>query len=517
MASMKVQKHFLITLLKNKKEVKMKILYLPLDERPCNADYPLMLENKDLQILTISKNILGKKKQPGNTNQIAQSLLQLCKQCDTAVLSIDMLLYGGLLPSRLHHESKDILVKRLDTLAKMKEINPALKIYAFQCIMRCPQYNSSEEEPDYYDTYGFSLFREEYLKDKKKRGILSREEETELYTIQIPETIKNDYKKRREINIALNTETLTYVENGTIDFYVIPQDDSSPFGYTAEDQKKVLSQISKKHLELQTMVYPGADEVGQSLIARAYNNFFHRKPKIYPYYASVLGPQIIPKYEDRPMYESLKSHIRVTGALIARNPEEADYILAINSPGKIMQESFDKEKDISYSSYRELLNFVEMIKEDCDKERKVLIADCAYANGGDLQLLKYLDAYSLLDKIYAYAGWNTHCNTLGTVLAVGQTTQGIPSKTIIYRILEDCFYQADIRLKVVEKDLEELHLSYYNFKDSEPEVAERIEKYLLQEYQRLTLSKKYPIESLQVTMPWHRMFEIGMKIHYKNL
>lgn len=492
----------------------MKILFLPLDERPCNYVFPQMMENEKLHLVTCPKEILGDKKKAGDTKKISQFLLDNCKTCDCAVLSLDTLLYGGLLASRLHHETVETLKERLSVLEKLKELNPALKIYAFQCIMRCPQYNSGEEEPDYYEEYGLSIFRKEYLKDKKERTGLSQEEKKELETLSVPEEITEDFVNRRKVNVSMNKEALFYVSNGTVDFYVIPQDDSSPYGYTAKDQKTVLSAIAEEHLELKTMVYPGADEVGMSLITRAYNEFYRLSPKIYPYYASVLGPTIVPKYEDRPMYESLKSHIRVTGARLCRSDKDADYVLAINCPGKVMQESFDKNKDVSYSSYRELLSFAERIKEDCSEGKKVIVCDSAYANGGDLQLIQYLDELKVLDQIYAYAGWNTNCNTLGTVLSVAQTAQGIPVHNIIYRLIEDCFYQADIRMKVVEKDLPEMGLGYYDFKDKQDAVEQIIAKNLLEKYNSLTLAKKYPISSIHVYMPWRRMFEIGMEIDW---
>lgn len=492
----------------------MKILYLPLDERPCNKDFPCMLENENLQILTCKKNILGNKKIPGNVSAIQSFLLNNCDTCDYAVISLDTLLYGGLLPSRLHHDAIDLLQQRFSILQKIKQRNPNIKIFTFQCIMRCPQYNSSEEEPDYYEQYGLSIFRQKYLFDKKQRDCLSLQEEEELQSIHIPEDILQDYVTRRKINLEMNKTALHYLQENTIDFHVIPQDDSSPFGYTAIDQKCITLGIQNMHLQQKTMLYPGADEVGQSLITRAYNTYYKKHPKIYAYYASTLGSTIIPKYEDRPMLESLKSHIRVTGAILTRSANDADIFLAINSPGKFMQESFEKNKDISYSSFRELQSFVEQIKEDCSAGRKVLLADCAYANGGDLELLRALDAYDLLDKIYAYGGWNTHCNTLGTVLSIGQIAENIPIHTLIYRIIEDCFYQADIRQRTIENDLAELGLSYYDFKDKENIVAKRISKALLQSYNTLQLSKNYPIASIDVSMPWHRMFEIGMEIHY---
>lgn len=495
----------------------MKTLFLPLDERPCNADFPKMLANtnQQLTLLMPESRILAHKRKAADFEGIKAYLLEHCQEADNAVISLDMLLYGGLIPSRLHHLDIVELENRLDVISMLKIHNPQLKIYAFQCIMRCPQYNSSEEEPDYYEDYGYALFRKSYLEDKEVRDTLTKQEQDELHSIHIPQEYEKDYESRRHTNVQMNAKTLELLEKHMIDFLVIPQDDSSPYGYTAMDQKKILAQVKEKHLEYRCMVYPGADEVGMSLLTRAYNTFYNRQLSIYPLYASILGPTIIPRYEDRPMYESLKSHIQVTGAKMAHSIEDADAILAINCPGKYMQESFDDVKDITYTSYRNLMSFALMIDDFIKKGYKVGLCDSAYSNGGDIDLITYLDHFDVLDKLYAYAGWNTNCNTLGTVLSQMQLAEDIPLNNNIYRYIEDGFYQADVRKYVVEHDLKELGLSYYDFKDQQDVVEERISHYLLEHYNRLKLSQHYPIQQLKVSMPWKRMFEIGMKVTMK--
>lgn len=491
----------------------MNILFLPLDERPCNYLYPQMIvsSNTSIHLTMPSLNILSQKKKPASFENIRTYLLEQAKDQEALVISLDMLLYGGLIPSRIHHLSQDILVDRLKVLKEIKKINPRIKIYAFECIMRCPQYNSSEEEPDYYENYGYALFKKKYLEDKEERETLKSEEELEKNSLSIPEDILEDYEQRRHINCKMNRNTLKYLEEDIIDFLVIPQDDSSPFGYTAKDQKLILKEIKDKHLEFKVMVYPGADEVGLSLMTRAYNDYYHIQPKIYPFYASVLGPSIVPLYEDRPMLESLKSHILVTGAKLVMDETKANIILAINCPGKIMQESFDKKKDVSYSSYRQLMSFVLSIKDYIEEGKCVGVIDSAYANGGDLELIHYLDHYNLLEEIKGYAGWNTNCNTTGTVLSEVQLGM-IHAPNTVYRLIEDVFYQAKVRQEIIEKDLPELGLSYYDFKDKENEVEKRIGEALLKEYNTLNISHEYPIDCIEVSMPWHRMFEIGMKL-----
>ena len=69
-----------------------------------------------------------------------------------------MLLYGGIIPSRLHHFSLEELTGRLDAVRELKKRNPKLKIFAFALIMRCPSYSSSDEEPDYYEICGREIF-----------------------------------------------------------------------------------------------------------------------------------------------------------------------------------------------------------------------------------------------------------------------------------------------------------------------------------------------------------------------
>lgn len=499
----------------------MKVLFLPLDERPCNHYFPQMIAKScpDFQLVIPPLSILGQKKNGANFDILENFIIKNIDDVDYLILSIDMLVYGGLIPSRLHHETFTKLKQRLDLISKIKKRKPHLKIYAFNCIMRAPSYNSSEEEPDYYEKYGYALFRRKYLLDYQSRHGLLEHEKEELDNIYIPQEVIKDYEDRRKINSLINLEVVKLVEKGDIDFLVIPQDDSSPYGYTSISQKLIVNEIKNKNLFEQIMIYPGADEVGLSLMARAYNDFIQIQPKIYVFYASTLGPTIIPNYEDRPMFESLKSHIRVCKSTIVEQPQMADFILAINSPGRIMQEAFINEKDvdITYTSFRQLLDFTYKIKEYIDHGYKVALCDSAFSNGGDLECIQYLDQLDVLDKIVSYAGWNTNCNTLGTTLSQAMIGKENFISNLCYRLIEDVFYQSSVRKDVVEHELVELNLSYYDFKEEQNKVEQIIKNKLLKQYQKLELSKKYNVDIENVYMPWKRMFEIGMNIKVEKI
>ena len=283
--------------------------------------------------------------------------------------------------------------------------------------MRCPSYSSSDEEPDYYDEYGAEIFRRKYLQDKQHRHGLDGEESARLASLldAVPPGVLSDFEQRRGFNSSVNMAVAELVKDQVIDFLVIPQDDSSPYGYTALDQKKVLAYIEQQDLSFDIAIYPGADEVGVTLLGRAFNEYNSTVPKVFPFYASTLGPQIIPLYEDRPMNESVKSHIRAVGGCWCDNSQEADLILAINAPGKIMQEAAQQgNKDLTYSSGRNLQDFALRIRDYLAAGKKVVVADSAFANGGDLELIRFLNKLGVLGKLASYKGWNTNCNTLGT-------------------------------------------------------------------------------------------------------
>ena len=500
-----------------------KILFVPLDERPCNRLYPeYMIKTRlDLELVQPPLEMLGHKKEKANISQIRQFVLENSQACDAMVLSLEMLFYGGLLPSRLHHEDTIYQQECLNYLRQIRQMNPEKPIYAFQLIMRTPRYSSNDEEPEYYGEYGHEIFRRAYLRDKQERDGLTEAEKIALEALNsnIPEAYIVDYETRRRYNLELNLAVLDLVKEGVIDFLAIPQDDSCEYGYTSMDQKQVSQKLTQLRLQRRVMMYPGADEAGSSLIARAVSELDGKRTKVYPYYASTLGPTLIPLYEDRIMQESLKSHLQVCRCEWVSSPEQAEFILAINCPGKVMQEASEqKQKDISYASFRNLNAFLDAMERYMQMGKKVVLADCAFANGGDMELIEMLDESHLLDHLYSYKGWNTHGNTLGTSIAqmVILNSDAVNTKAVIhnlmYHLIEDGFYQAIVRKETT--DALRPPLNYFDLANQQKEVV-RVEEKRLRELVHTTFPfsfKDHTIERLHVYHPWNRMFEIGMEL-----
>jgi hypothetical protein len=503
----------------------LKIVYVPLDERPCNTDYPLntVAVAKDIQCTILPKEKMGYKKKPADLQAIWQFIDEEARKSDVAVISTEMVLYGGLLASRLHEFKKVELSTYEKRIRSLKEKNPVLKIYLSNLIMRTPKYNSSDEEPDYYGEYGERIFRYGWLTDKKSRESLAAEESQELHHLEqeIPKKILKDYEQRRLFNVQANLLNIQLVEEGIIDFLVIPQDDSAAYGYTAIDQKKVYRAIDEKNLKDQIMVYPGADEVGFTLLARAYNVYKNQSPAVFVQYSSTLGPEIVPLYEDRIINESLKAHVVAAGMRLTRNQESADYYLAYNTPGKVMQESWDQleNREVTYDSYRHLLTFVSEIAYAVKMGKTIGICDSAFSNGGDVELLQLLDKQDLVNQLSVYKAWNTNCNSLGSTLAAltmidDHADQSRVINNLYANLFEDVFYQAIIRMALNKNYLSQLNVNYFDLKDRSNEVLIQVKKDMLQ------LSKRYLPQSLigkkvqfiELSSPWNRMFEINCQV-----
>ena len=505
----------------------MKVLYIPLDERPCNWGYPQMVAHlqPNLELVVPPLDLLGCKKQAADVPQLWQWLHSQIADCLVAILSIEMLVYGGLLPSRLHHHDRETLSVRLNQIRQLKQVHPALTILASNLIMRTPAYNSGEEEPDYYADYGEAIFRWGWLQDKQARQGLTEAETVELdeRDRNIPAEYLTDYRQRRDRNLAVNQQTLDLVDEGTLAFLSIPQDDSALYGFTALDQQQIGRQIRQRRLQTKVHLYPGADEVGCTLLARAYGFLTGKQPQVYSLYSAVNGDGIVPLYEDRPLGESVKAHILAAGARVAFSPQTADFVLAINTPGKVMQEAWDNPiKDLTYTSHRSLRFFVESIGALLAEGKAVAIADVAFANGGETELVQLLDDAALWDGLLAYAGWNTNCNTLGTVLATAILgSNGADSAILdynkIYHLLDGWAYQTVTRMEMVRTYLPSLGASYYDFNGQEPTINQEMARRMLAAWEETIRQsfQRWQID-LKVSSPWQRMFEVGLELTLRD-
>lgn len=557
----------------------MKILLLPLDERPCNAAFPGRLFPADkVQILLPRK--LGHKKEPADFSVLSDFLFEKAKDADALLLSLDMLLYGGLIPSRLHHLKTETLFSRLHLIRELKEKYPALPIYAFATVMRCPAYSSDDEEPDYYESFGSAIHARGVLMHRALTGLTTsseaegpvpspagllpaasnspspagllpaasgKEESGAPFSSAEPvsasslddgdsqdpepclssdfETCLADYLARRALNKQLSLQALELVKEGILESIVFPQDDSMRFGFPAMDQEEIRRRILTLGLTERAMMYPGSDEIALTLLCRILLNHHGLLPKVYVKYLTDGARSLIPLYEGLPLSATTSYQLHAAGCVTADTCAEADIVLLETAASGPMEEAWSQpSRSPSYFAERnfpEMLSFIQRMRS---AGKVVTVADNAYANGGDLDLIRILDADHLLMDLQGYAGWNTNANTMGCAIAMGVCAflygeQGLfhdPAAEakrrnfLISRYLEDACYQADVRQCVTEK-ISLLGFDYFDTGEEEGEVRDLILAELQIRIETELSSLADRIQIRRLTLPWKRMFEIDLE------
>lgn len=484
-----------------------KILFLPLDERPCNYIFPMKLIDSTgkYKLVEPSKDILGNKKIPSDYNRLSSFILDNIGKVDGAVISIDQLLYGGIVPSRIHHLSLSELRERLNLIKKIKEINPNIILYCFLLIMRCPNYSSSDEEPDYYEEYGTEINRLGKLIHQNKE-----------YKNEINDKLNSclqDYVDRREKNIQLILETIDLLDVD-IDFLIIPQDDSQPIGFSGMDREVVLKKLEEK-VSKNVFLYPGADEVGMTLITRMINELNGNSKSFYLDFLYDQSKELIPAYENRPLFETIRCQINASGNRITDDKDKADIVLFLNyDRDRELESQGEDDREIDRQS---VIDQIVRMKKAKEEGKVVSLVDKFYVNGGYIKYMKILNKEFGIMNLDSYSGWNTSSNTLGTAISFSTiisyfNKSNSCERFLAERIYDDLIYQSYARKYVTNNILPQMGLSYFSLKELGLDVAKIV-------FQILTdcvgdefkdVYSKYPLKELK--FPWNRMFEVEVQV-----
>lgn len=432
----------------------MKIGFLPIDNRP--VCYTLAKDiagiDREIEFFIPPRKLLGDLKRVADIEGLI-SWLENLPQIDSLILSLDTLVYGGLIPSRRSKETLEELQTRLE------RIKPLLKnknVYAFSSIMRISNNNYNEEEKEYWSEYGKKIF------DYSFSGGVNRND--------IPDEIIEDYLSTRKRNFTLNKTYLNWQKESLFNTLIFSKDDCAEKGFNVEEAKE-LERLGGK-------TKTGADEIPLALLARA----IKKEIKIYPEFLEPEYKNLISNYEDVSIEKSVSGQLELCGFKLSSR-EEADVILIVNNfkekQGELVMgwktQPFDRD-------------FVPPNRPYC-------VADVRFANGGDNafveQLLNKLD----LKNFYGYAGWNTSANTLGSLLCAlkvkwnaSQYDENAFKKFATTRLLDDWAYQANVRAQISEPtDIKQLMKPYEN---------------------RLTDIFNYDLKNRNYSYPWQRKFEI---------
>lgn len=463
----------------------MKIALIPIDNRPVCYDLAMNIAQIDesITLLMPEKKLLGSLTSNAKIDEIINWLEQLPKT-DALIISLDTIVYGGLIPSRRSKESMKTINERL---LKLKNIIAQHKnIYAFSSIMRISNNNINEEEKEYWNKYGKKIF--EYSYNFHKDGIETHE---------VPTEILNDYIATRSRNFEINKTYIDWAEEKVFNTLVFSKDDCAEFGMNVLEAD-ILKRIAKEKnlLKTQVLIKTGADEIPLTLMARAISEYNQAKnnlqaPKIWHKFLAPENTNLISKYEDISIEESVKAQIELCGGKIVEENEE-DICLLINNFEEVQGEIVMKIKTKPFSQKLKL------------PSKPYMIADVRYANGADNKFVEKLLKQELrLDSFYGYSAWNTSANTLGSLICASTVryyakkyNKDAFKKLQIIRFLDDWAYQANVRQRLKAE------------KTAKPDVRKL--KKMMQPYEK-KLNKLFEMKTtFKYKFPWKRFFELGI-------
>ncbi len=376
-----------------------KILLIPLDDRPPCLQFPVRMgEIADAAVVTPPRALLGRFTEAGKPDEIIKWLgQQNLKSFDAAIISIDMLAYGGLVAMRVHQTDDRTALARLKFLRTLRRLAPQLKIYGSGVIMRLAPTGTGANE----------AYRENLAKWAEISADPNLREETARLAAKIPAAALKDYRAARKRDLKINRETVELVKNNTLDYLILSQDDAKPKGVHIADRENLIALVKKLRLDSKIAVQPGADEVSMLLLARALTDKYDFHPSVKVVYSDDAAAAQLMPFEDRPLSRTAGFDIKAVGAVETADESSADLLFDIYTS------RLDKTRGT---------RFARQIAVQLNARRQVIVADIdpkGDVQGGDAALTDALGSLALLPQLNSYASWNTAGNTIGTTLPQG--------------------------------------------------------------------------------------------------
>lgn len=477
-----------------------------------------------LNVILPPKSYLDNYQTPSDRQKLFPWLQKNQPLCDYSIISADNLLHGGLLAARMNTATpseEDELLKHLQELSATK------RQAIFSVIPRLLV--SDQLLPDRW--YQYQLMRYSQLADMVRiTGSFALTQELRRTEAKIPAKVLDKYRSRYQQSNRFNMGLLKLAtDDRQITF---GQDDASPIGLPHASAVKLQSSIAAQKLQQQAQLTYGADEIASLLLVRYYLQQSNWQPKVYLHYASPKAESADMPYMAVCAGAALRNQLQLIGATEVTTPAAADLICYVNCGNDDYRPSAKQAQEI-----QQLLN----------QGYKVALVDSSANFEAEELLLPQLLAHNVqINRLAAYAAWNTFSNSSGTALAQGLLfcgrlrqlqTAGADTERLaaLYaanlnftaeRILEDYYYQKLVHPQL-RQTLEAFGTNPVEL-DSEDKTA--TEQYIqgklsLQAYKLLhdnlgrtpfyqQNGQSYYLRDLSVgaKLPWARIFEVELQV-----
>ncbi len=508
-----------------------RLLLVPLDGRPPCRQFVIDAGRiGGTDVMTPPSAIQDYYSQPGDTGRMRAWLMEQAGSADAIIVSIDQLLYGGLLAAREREAKKEDIEELAAFLRALRAAHPATPIYAFSILPRLMPQDTIDGYEERRDLIAYSR-----LVGKKAAGLPIDEAELACRKKAIPPGSLARYLAHFSENEAMSEQLIDLAEEGVLTRLVLGQDDGESYGIP-NIEKNALADYIKAHglTEKQVFLTHGADEIALTLLAAWKNEQTGFHPRVFLRCNDPSTAKNTMPYMAVSTGECAAEKIRLIGGTLADAPKDADLILAVSTN--------DSERD-TLGSRAALADYI----AKAAPETPIALVDLSRHFTAEETVLPQLLARSFpLHTLAAYAGWNTTSNALGTALAEGSIYLASPpasdkeararaaenARFLDNRIFEDYFYLKNT-IDAINRTLKKV--GYENTADLDLTKNYRFANAMLQHAMRKDLAhyKKAPAfaapfpvrrgnsaeellrlhdAALDTSFPWPRTFEIHLEI-----
>ncbi|MHC1746144.1 MAG: DUF4127 family protein [Negativicutes bacterium] len=508
---------------------KMTILLLPLDSRPpCTQFVEQLGAIAGFKIIMPPAEILDNYKSPADRMALQQWLRQNIHQADAAIISVDMLIHGGLLASRHAYGSEQDQEKAIHFLTELHKDVPHIPIHVFNIIPRLLIADTEE-------TMRFQKSMAQYSTLKDQFAIFENPTDIQkLYDLEknIPPALIEKYQYLYTQNRDLNIQLINMTKLGIFAGLVIGQDDGQVFGWPSSIKRNLQKQLTNSpELKNKVFVTRGTDEVALTILGKIAVDYVNERPKIYVAYSQPHAAQTVMPFMPHTVQQTVSEKIELIKGVQVNDPDKADFILYVHIGNRMTKD-------------RALIKASQELTALLEKDYKIALVDLTedfYASETLLSLL--LKQKADLTQLVGYAGWNTTSNSIGTAITQAAIFTQSLKKTIspsasremvknnleflIARYLDDWYYQKNIQPSINQRLLY-TDIDPYNLGSAYCKTDQLIQDAMADQARHLfnqSLSlrpidvsfdgtkQKVIITDLQIIshLPWQRTFEIYVR------